>query len=52
MTKFTELVKCGYIFDMELSEVMPYAWDPKKVPLYPLYIPFVETAVKNPRPSV
>lgn len=31
--KFTELVKCGYIFDTEISEVVPYTWGPKKVPL-------------------
>lgn len=31
--KFTELVKCGNIFDTGLSKVVPYTWGPKKVPL-------------------
>lgn len=50
--KFTKLVKCGYIFDTDLSEVVPYAWGQKKVPLYPLCIPSVQKAVENPTPNV
>jgi len=50
--KFTKLVKCGYIFDTDLSEVVPYAWGQKKVPLLTLCIPSVQIAAENPMPNV